>query len=492
MLKQPKWLNRPVAVIVFIGVLLVSIVSQPQFVYATADGGYGQKAKYVFLFIGDGMAMPQIRAAELFKKGTTNTNALQHGNLALTSLPYQGTQTSHSANASITDSAAAGTALATGHKTNNGVLGMDPTKTMNYTSMAELAKANGMKVGIISSVSLDSATPASFYAHEPTRKNYYEIAATMVHTNFDYFAGGGLLAPAGPKEDRENILELARQNGFQISHSNEEILNLQPNGQKIIAICPNLTAGATMVYEIDRTDQLSLQDLTRKGIEMLNNPNGFFLMVEGGKIDWACHANDAGTAIHDVLAFDNAIAEALSFYANHPNETLIVITGDHETGGMAIDGSAASPEANFMVLQYQLVSFEEFDKEIQVYRQNVDPEYASLNDWIPFLTNQIGLTDLTDYDKNRLEAALAASMVDPKKRSKDENNKLQYGPYEPFSITASHIFNQKAGISWTTYGHTSAAVPVFAQGVGGASFQGTYDNTDIAKKVMNTMDVAGK
>ncbi len=492
MVKHAKWLNRPIAVIVFIAILLAALVSQPQLVYAIDTGNCGLKAKYILFFIGDGMALPQIRAAELFKRGTTNTNALQHGKLVLTSLPYQGMQTSHSANASITDSAAAGTALATGHKTNNGVLGMDPTKTMNYTSMAELAKKNGMRVGIISSVSLDSATPASFYAHEPTRKNYYEIATAMIQSNFDYFAGGGLLAPAGPKGDRENILELAKQNGYQITHSNEEILILQPNGQKIIAICPNLTAGATMGYEIDRTDQLSLQDLTRKGIEILNNPNGFFLLVEGGKIDWACHANDAGTAIHDVLAFDNAVTEALKFYAKHPDETLIVITGDHETGGMAIDVSRTSSEANLMILQHQLVSFEELDKKIQIYRENIDPEYASLSDWMPFLTQKIGLTTLTDDEKLHLEEALAASMVDPKKRSNEENNKLLYGPYEPFSITVSHIFNQKAGISWATYGHTGAAVPVFAQGVGGSSFQGTYDNTDIAKKIMTILDAADK
>ena len=490
MIRNPKWFGGSIAAVVLIITLLIAAFPQQPSIAGVDNGYYGKKAKYVFFFIGDGMAMPQINSAEIFKGAEESTDRMNKGKLAFASLPYQGMQTTHAANTFITESAAAGTALATGHKTNNDVLGMDPTKTIKYTSMAELAKAKGMKVGIVSSVSLDHATPAAFYAHESTRKNYYEIATAMINSDFDYFAGGGLLAPTGSKKDRANVLELAGQKGYTVIHSNDEILNLQPTGQKVIAICPNLAAEEAMAYDIDRKDQLSLQDLTRKGIEMLDNPNGFFMMVEGGKIDWACHANDAGTTIHDVLAFDNAIKEALKFYAKHPDETLIVITGDHETGGMTIGFAGTGYETFFSKIKQQTVSFENFDKEIQLYRQNVDPEYASLSDWIPYLTNQIGLPDLNDYDKSRLETALAATMNDPKKRSNDENSKLLYGSYEPFSVTATHILNQKAGIGWTTYAHTGVAVPVFAQGVGGAAFQGYYDNTDVAKKIMNIMNVA--
>jgi len=490
LIKNQKWFGGSIAAVILIITLLITAFPQQQSIAGVDNGYYGKKAKYVFFFIGDGMAMPQINSAEIFKGAVESTDRMNKGKLSFASLPYQGMQTTHAANTFITESAAAGTALATGHKTNNDVLGMDPTKTIKYTSMAEMAKASGMKVGIVSSVSLDHATPAAFYAHESTRKNYYEIATAMINSDFDYFAGGGLLAPTGPKKDRANVLELAGQKGYAVLRSNEEILNLQPTGQKVIAICSNLAAEEAMAYDIDRKDQLSLQDLTRKGIEMLDNPNGFFMMVEGGKIDWACHANDAGTTIHDVLAFDNAVAEALKFYAKHPEETLIVITGDHETGGMTIGFAGTGYEAFFSKIKQQTVSFEDFDKEIKIYRQNVDPEYAGLDDWIPFLTNQVGLTDLTDYDKSRLETALAASMTDPKKRNKDENSKLLYGSYEPFSVTVTHILNQKAGIGWTTYAHTGVAVPVFAQGVGGSSFQGYYDNTDVAKKIMNIMGMA--
>jgi len=489
MLKKPNWFHGSIAAIILIAVLLVSALPQQQSIAGAENGYYGKKAKYVFFFIGDGMAMPQINSTEIFKGALDSTNPMSKGNLALTSLPYQGMQTTYSANTFITESAAAGTALATGYKTNNDVLGMDPTKTIKLKSMAEMAKAAGMKVGIVSTVSLDHATPAAFYAHEPTRKNYYEIAASMINSDFDYFAGGGLLAPAGSKKDRPNILDLAGSKGYKVVNTKDGILNLTQKDGKIIAICPDLAAEAAMNYDIDRRDQVSLQDLTRKGIEMLDNPNGFFMMVEGGKIDWSCHANDAGTTVRDVLAFDNAVTEALQFYAKHPNETLIVITGDHETGGMTIGFAGTNYETFFSKIKQQSVSFEEFDKKIKIYRTAVTPEYANLDDWMPFLTYQIGLTNLTDHDKSRLEAALAASMMDPKKRNTDENSRLLYGSYEPFSVTVTHILNQKAGIGWTTYAHTGIAVPVFAQGVGGSLFQGYYDNTDIAKKMMNIMGV---
>jgi alkaline phosphatase len=245
-----------------------------------------------------------------------------------------------------------------------------------------------------------------------------------------------------------------------------------------------------MPYDIDRTsEQVTLADFTKKGIELLDNPQGFFMMVEGGKIDWSSHANDAATTVRDVLAFDDAINEALKFYAKHPNETLIIVTGDHETGGMTIGFAGTEYETFFSKINKQAMSFEAFDQKIKNYRETIGAQNANLNDWLPVLANDFGLNDLTDYDKTRLNDALAASMVDPKKRAKDPSSYLLYGTYEPFSVTVTHILNQKAGIGWTTYAHTGVAIPVYAQGTGGELFQGYYDNTDIAKKIMNIMGV---
>jgi len=487
--KKAKLLGLVVAVVFVLGLIAAALPQSRTAMAGVDNGHYGKKAKYVFFFIGDGMGLPQINSSEIFKGTLNSTDPMKLEKLNFTVFPYQGLQATYSANTFITESAAAGTALATGHKTNNDILGQDPTKTVSFKSMAEMAKEKGMKVGIVTSVSLDHATPGAFYAHQPTRKNYYEIELAMVNSGFDYFAGGGLLAPNGAKKDKQNVLEIAKQNGYQVVNSKEGILQLDANSGKVIAINPVLAGDEALEYEIDRTNQLSLADFTSQGIKLLDNPNGFFMMVEGGKVDWACHANDAATTVRDMLAFENAIGEALKFYAQHPDETLIVVTGDHETGGMTIGFAGTEYQTSFNKITKQKLSFEEFDKAIQAYRQTIGQGQANLADWLPCLAEKFGLTELTDYDKARLSDALAASMVEPKKRNTDPNSYLLYGTYEPFSVTVTHILNQKAGIGWTTYAHTGVAIPVFAQGVGGELFQGYYDNTDVAKKIMNIMGV---
>jgi alkaline phosphatase len=489
-MKKMKWLGG-IAAAGIITVMAANALPQQHSALAGADNAhYGKKAKYVFYFIGDGMGMPQINSAEIFKGTLDGNDPMNRPKLNFSVFPNQGMQATYSNNTFITESAAAGTALATGHKTNNDVLGMDATKTVKLKSMAEMAKEKGMKVGIVTSVSLDHATPGAFYAHESSRKNAYEIGTAMANSGFDYFAGGSLLKPTGAKKDKTNVFDIAKQNGYKVVNTKEEITRLTPKDGKVIAVNQVLAADEALPYDIDRANgDLNLADYTKKGIEMLDNPNGFFMMVEGGKIDWAAHANDAATTVRDVLAMEKAIDEALAFYAKHPDETLIVVTGDHETGGMTI-GFAGTEYATFYnKINKQSLSYEEFDKEIKAYRQNTGKDNASLNDWLPVLEEKFGLTNLTDYDKSRLSNALQASMIEPKERTKDEQGYLLYGTYEPFSVTVTHILNQKAGIGWTTFAHTGVSIPVFAQGVGGESFIGSYDNTDVAKKIMSIMGV---
>ena len=488
--KKTKLLSGSLVIVVLFVTLIMSALPQQSIVNAGVDNGYyGKKAKYIFYFIGDGMAMPQITATEIFKGTLSSNNPMNRENLSFTVFPNQGMQTTHSTNSFITDSAAAGTALATGHKTDNDVLGVDPTKKIKFKTMAEMAKEKGMKVGIVSSVSIDHATPASFYAHESSRNNFYEIATSMVNSGFDYFAGGGLLQPTGKKKDKPNVLDNAKQNGYKIINDQDAIMKLTNNDGKVIAFSSDLAADEAMQYDIDRKDRISLADYTQKGIELLDNPNGFFMMVEGGKIDWSSHANDAATTVRDVLAFDNAIMKALQFYALHPNETLIVVTGDHETGGMTVGFSGTKYTTAFNKLDQQSLSFEQFDKAIKGYRETVGTNGGNLEDWLPVLAEKFGLTELSVFEKSRLKDSLTASMLDPKQRVKDEQSYLAYGGYEPFSVTVTHILNQQAGIGWTTYAHTGVALPVYVQGVGGNLFQGSYDNTDVAKKIMSIMGV---
>lgn len=471
-----------------------------------------QSAKYVFLLIGDGMALPQINAAEVYLQAVNEGKpGLQK--LHLTQLPAQGLTTTYSANAFITDSAAAATALACGYKTNSGVIAMDPTKKKTFKTIAEMAKESGMKVGIVSSVSIDHATPACFYAHEPTRKNYYEIDMALANSNFDYFAGGGLKKPTGPKKDKESAYEVARENGFTVTRTVEAFRALKPGMGKVFAVSPALDGDKALDYEIDG-QPISLADFTAKGIELLDNSHGFFMMVEGGKIDWACHANDAASAIRDTLAFDDVVAEALAFAEKHPNETLIVVTGDHECGGLTLGFAGTKYDSSFASLAGQKMSYDAFDKVLEAYRKTTPAEKANMKDLAGSVEDAFGLTMLSDGEKSTLEKlaklgdgearvklalsltdlemqelneAFIRSMLGEEAHSKDDYTYLMYGGYEPFTVALTHALNHKAGLSWTSYSHTGVPVPTFAQGVGATLFQGYYDNTDLAKKMMEIM-----
>ena len=486
--KKIKLFSGGLVISVLFATLFFSALPQRSSVDAGVNNGYyGKKAKYIFYFIGDGMGMPQITATEIFKGTLSSNHPMNKESLSFTVFPHLGMQTTHSANSFITDSAAAGTALATGHKTDNNVLGMDPTKRIKFKTIAEMAKAKGLKVGIISSVSLDHATPAAFYAHEGSRTNQYDIGIAMVNSGFDYFAGGSLLQPTGKAKDKMNVLEIAKQTGYKIVNEQDSIMKLTKNDGKVIAFSADLAAESAMQYSIDRKNRITLADYTKKGIEMLDNPMGFFMMVEGGKIDWSSHANDAATTVQDVLAFDQAVIEALKFYAQHPDETLIVVTGDHETGGMTVGFAGTKYTTAFKKISQQTLSFEEFDKVIKDYRTVVGSGGANLEDWLSFLSEKFGLTEFSDFEESRLQDSLAASMKDSNQRTTNEQAYLLYGGYEPFSVTVTHLLNQRAGIGWTTYAHTGVALPLYAQGVGGELFEGSYDNTDVAKKIMNIM-----
>ena len=457
--------------------------------------------KYVFYFIGDGMANVQVHAAEAYLAALIEDDAVAGSSkaelLAMSRFPVQGMSTTFANNRLITGSAAAGTALACGKKTNINVISMDPDTTTNYNSVAEKAKENGMKVGIVSSVTINHATPAVFYSHTPTRKNYYDIAEQLVNSDFDYF-GGGFWNSAGNNE----VESIAETNGFTITLDLAS-LQAQETGTRVIAFDSAQDAGGhtgALYYDMDRAtvDGMSLADFTAEGIRLLDNPNGFFMMVEGGKIDWACHANDARAAIEDTIAFDNAIKEAVAFYNAHPNETLIVVTADHECGGQTIGFAGTGYDTFFEVLAKQTMSFELFDATVLAEYKN-DHSQADIDaDMWAIIFDNFGLDgnwlseetddDLTDYQKDLLEAAFDKSINGTSVNTSEEDS-LLYGYYEPLTVTLTHILNQEAGIGWTSYSHTGVPVPVLAMGKHSDLFDGFYDNTDVALKIAQAMGV---
>lgn len=169
-----------------------------------------------------------------------------------------------------------------------------------------------MRVGVISSVNLNHATPAAFYAHQASRSSYYEIGLELIDSGFEYFAGGGLLKPTGADKDKEDLYVLAENAGYTVVKTQAEAEKVTSG--PVILIDEHLADSSAMAYELDRTDGMwSLADYVEKGIDVLDNDQGFFLMCEGGKIDWACHANDAASTIHDTLAMADAVQVAIDF-----------------------------------------------------------------------------------------------------------------------------------------------------------------------------------
>ena len=467
---------------------------------ATAEAAPAKTPKYVFMFIGDGMGSPQINATQYYLGTLQNPDATMPTPAALSFTGFQdvGIMTTYDATSFCPDSASTATSMASGEKTQSGVLNYNADKTAALKPITEYAKEAGMKVGVITTVSLDHATPAAYYAKAESRSQYYDIAVQgLSGQTVDFFGGGSYLQPTGKGKDQKDIMEIAKETGFNIVNTAEGIRALTADSGRTLAISPELGGSQAMLYEIDRVrraaDSLSLKDFVKAGIANLDNEKGFFLMTEGGKIDWSCHANDAKTSIMDTLAFSDAVQVAIDFAEAHPDETLIIVTGDHETGGLTIGFATTAYETHFNYLGNQTISFEEFDQVIASLRD----KGANFEDALKEIEACYGLTataeqplTLTGEELKKLEDAFTLSMQPKDQRQLGDGEALLYGGYEPLSMAVSHIVNNKAGIAYTSYAHTGLQIPVYAEGAGAELFAGSYDNTDIFKKTMQAMGLA--
>ena len=293
------------------------------------------KAKYVFYFIGDGMGATHVAATEAYlaqERGVIGMDPL-----CFTQFPVMGEATSFSASNIITDSSAAGTALSTGEKTINGMLSIAPDSTTNLKSISYKIHEAGYSVGVMSTTPINHATPAAFFGHNIKRGNYYAIGKELPETGFEFFAGGGLYHPKGKEGDEAvSLWDLIAEGGYTLAYGYEDFKAKQDADHIVLVqaegaeeICP---------YALGRPEgALTLPQIVEAAITVLErNPKGFFLMAEGGLIDWTAHSQDLAGTIFEILDFDQAIAVADAFYARHPEETLIVVTADHETGGLAL------------------------------------------------------------------------------------------------------------------------------------------------------------
>lgn len=484
-----------------------------------------QTPKYIFLFIGDGMSYPQIQLTNYFLSANENKESAQTvsvegeektvlssgNNLTMMNFPVAGSAQTYDSTSFAPDSASTATSIATGNKTWSGSINVSTDFTQEYETIAEKLKAQkDYKIGIVSSVNINHATPAAFYAHQASRNNYYDIGLELIDSGFDYFAGGGLLAPTGKEEDQKDLYELAEEGGYKVVKTQAEAEALTAEDGKALVIDEHLADSNAMAYSMDLQEgEWTLADYVDKGIEVLDNENGFFMMVEGGKIDWACHANDAAATITDTLALDKAVKEAVEFYQEHPDETLILVTGDHETGGLTIGFAGTNYDTFLTNFNNQKISYAKFDSD---YVSKYKEEKTDFDTIMKYVTELFGLQApteegtestekkdsadkhpeseddgalvMTQYEYDTLKEAYETTMSrtgEEEEFAQDEY--VKYGSYEPLTVTITHILNNKSGINFGSYAHTGLPVEVFAQGAGQENFAGYYDNTDIYEKV---------
>jgi alkaline phosphatase len=459
--------------------------------------------KYVFYFIGDGMGPAQRQSAQYFYKIETKN---PEAKLLMNSFPTSALITTHSDNTMITDSAAGGTALATGFKTTNGAISKLPDGTTIKT-IAEAARDAGYAVGLATTTRITHATPASFSAHNMSRGNENEIAVDQLNSNFDYLAGGGFRhfvakgnteGLKSKRKDGRDLVAEFKTKGYTTfigDKARDDFRGYHPKkGDKVLAPL----AYSALGMEIDRRFSTqkenampALSELTAKGIEVLTaQKKPFFMMVEGGRIDYAAHCNDATGTIYDTLALDAAIAEAYEFYKQHPEETLIVVAADHETGGMAM-GISLDSKGYFLNLNELLkVKASVEDTLAYVYPKMIKdfPQVAKRQQaYLDYVAEYFGLTDLNTRELKQL---LSAMTIEDRNHTLESAQQTTYGyAYTPTMIAVAHLVSERARISWTSYVHTSSVIALSAIGAQAENFGGFKDNTDIPKTMATAMGV---
>lgn len=451
------------------------------------------KAKYVFYFITDGTGVNTVLGAEMFE--AAKKDIIGRTPFCMTQFPVIGVSSTYSFNSGVTDSAASGTALASGVKTYNSAIGVNPD-TANVYSIAVSAKEAGLPVGVATSVTINHATPSAFYAHQPKRSMYYQIGMDMIPAGFDFYGGASVEQHKNKKNPAApDVYDAMQKAGYQVAFGMNDYNDKVKNADRILLVQDlknlNPASGAgSLPYAIDAKEgDMRIEDILRAEIDFLmsKNKGGFFLMNEiGGKVDYACHARDGATAFAEVCAVDRCMKIAYEFYKQHPDETLIVLTADHETGGLVLAADNIY-ELSLKALESQKVSCDGFTAILRQLRKdthnNVTWELAQ-----KALAENFGFwrtIELTDAEEHELQTVWKESF-----EGKAESVKNEYTSNEPLTEVARKIINAKAKIQWCTRGHSAGLVPVYAIGVGSEMFKGHNDNAQIPVNIAKAMGLS--
>ncbi len=436
--------------------------------------------KYVFYFIGDGMGINEVANAQVY-----NRNVLKNDKpLLMTTFPVVSMATSYSANSDVTDSAAAGTALATGYKTKNGMLGMAPDTTA-VTSIAKMLFDDGFGVGLVTSVAIDDATPGAFYSHVAHRNQFYDTGRLLAESGYQFAAGAALRGTKDSQGKDNGLMDYFAENNVSVSYGLD---GLDTTAEKLLVLSPFHEKNNNCIgYTIDSIPgALTLPALTRAGLDHLQglSPDMFFLMVDGGNIDHAGPGNDGGTSVREVINFNEALQVAYDFYLQHPDETLIVVTADHETGGMSVGCAATGYSVRAHNVAGQTMSKEAFNDFCrEFYKAGHDDPWEEMQQ---ALRSKLGLWTIVKLNPDE-EERLRDKFNDVFVKNEDDEQKTLYASYNGFVTFVYDMLNYKSGFGWTTGSHTGSPVPVYAVGADAMLFTNPVDNTEIPRLIMKSL-----
>ena len=448
----------------------------------TLSASEGNSPKYVFYFIGDGMGINQAIGAEEYNQATGYGPAV----INFTQFPVRGFVTTSSANSLVTDSAAAGTALATGVKTYNSAIGMNMDE-QPVSNLSEWAKAAGYGTGVATTVGVNHATPASFIAHTRVRGNYEDIAIQYMTAPVDFAAGGGFITEKNSGHDAAYFENMAREAGITVLHGRDQFRDVASLSGRVL--CLSGKVQNSLPYAIDRKeDDSTLSDFVAAGISYLSAryaDEGFFFMVEGGKIDNGGHANDAAACFQEVNDFASAIDLALDFYELHPDETLIVVTADHETGGLMLGAGKYEMHPDRLAAQHLSM-----DALTSLFRRTfipedeneyVTPSWDQIKD---FFREHLGLWGTVEVDEES-EAALLETYhsIFGLEGNRDSSVENLYSSNSKMVSDAVAYLNKTAGYGWSFGSHSGSPVGLYVTGCGAEAFVTVKDNAQIAPTI---------
>lgn len=452
-----------------LGLCLLLVGSAPA--QTAPDAPAPEEAPNVILMIPDGFGPASVTMARDYLRWRGDQKELPYDSLQVGSIR------TYASDSYITDSAAGGTALATGEKTYNGAVSVD-TSQQPVATLLEGAERRGMSTGLVVTSRLTHATPAVFSAHVPDRGQENRIARQQLRKDIEVLLGGGRRhflpqsAEESAREDDLDLLRVARDRGYEVVQTASELNQAEENQGEEERLLGLFSPGH-MAYEIDRpaTRQPSLASMTETAIDRLSeSQDGYFLMVEGSRIDHAGHGNDAASHLRDILAFNQAAKSALEA-ARSDGNTLVVIVSDHETGGLTL-GRNRDGDGIYSWNPEKLAGVEASSGAIADSVRSVRSSGASQatkrERIAGVLTRLTGIQDVpTEVVSNLMEVE---------------------GPYA-VGQAVSPLVNRHALVGWTSHAHTAVDVNLYAYGPGANAFIGHHDNTAIAQKLARLMNV---